>query len=92
MRDTVISLRARPEQRELIDRAAQFLGQSRSDFMLEAACDKAHEVMLDQVHFKLNAAKFSQFVKLLEAPPALNPGLERLVAVEPPWTRSPAKG
>lgn len=41
MRDAAINLRARPEQRDLIDRAAKLLGRSRFDFMLQAACEKA---------------------------------------------------
>jgi uncharacterized protein (DUF1778 family) len=90
MRDAAINLRARPEQRDLIDQAAELLGKNRSDFMLEAACDKAQSVLLDRVFFKLDAAKFRQFVKLLDAPPARNPGLERLMAVKPPWVRKSA--
>jgi len=92
MRDAAINLRARPEQRDIIDQAAQLLGKNRSDFMLEAACDKARSVLLDQVFFRLDAAKFRQFVKLLDATPAANPGLERLMAVKPPWSRKIAKG
>ena len=91
MRDAAINLRARPEQRELIDRAAQLLGKNRSDFMLEAACDKAQSVLLDQVFFKLDTEKFRQFTKLLDAPPAHNPGLDRLMAVKAPWSRKSAK-
>jgi uncharacterized protein (DUF1778 family) len=49
MRDAAINLRARPEQRDLIDHAAQLLGKNRSDFMREAACDKARSVLLDHV-------------------------------------------
>ena len=41
MRDAAINLRALPEQRDLIDHAAQLLGKNRSDFMLEAACERA---------------------------------------------------
>ncbi len=91
MRDAAINLRARPEQRELIDQAAQLLGKNRSDFMLEAACDKAQSVLLDQVFFSLDAEKFRQFNKLLDAPPARNPGLARLMAVKAPWGKKPAK-
>ena len=91
MRDAAINLRARPEQRELIDQAAQLLGKNRSDFMLEAACDKAQAVLLDQVFFSLDAAKFRQFTKLLDAPPAANPGLARLLAVKAPWSKKRAK-
>ena len=91
MRDAAINLRARPEQRELIDQAAQLLGKNRSDFMLEAACDKAQSVLLDQVFFKLDAEKFRQFNKLLNAPATRNPGFERLMAVKAPWGRKSAK-
>jgi len=85
MRDAAINLRALPEQRDLIDHAANLLGKNRSDFMLEAACDKAQAVVLDQVFFSLDAGKFKQFTNLLDAPPVRNPGLERLLAVKTPW-------
>jgi uncharacterized protein (DUF1778 family) len=85
MRDAAINLRALAEQRDLIDYAAQLLGKNRSDFMLEAACDKAQAVVLDQVFFSLDANKFSQFTQLLDAPPTHNVGLERLLAVKAPW-------
>jgi uncharacterized protein (DUF1778 family) len=91
MRDAAINLRALPEQRELIDHAAQLLGKNRSDFMLEAACDKAQAVVLDQVFFALDADKFREFTKLLDAPPTRSAGLERLNAVKPPWNTKPGK-
>ena len=91
MRDTPINLRARAEQRELIDHAAQLLGKNRSDFMLEAACDKARAVLLDQVFFALDADKFRQFTQLLDAPPIHNPGLDRLMSVKAPWKTKAAK-
>jgi uncharacterized protein (DUF1778 family) len=92
MRDTAINLRARAEQRELIDHAAQLLGKNRSDFMLEAACDKAQAVLLDQVFFKLDSEKYRQFTKLLDAPLAGNPGIARLKAVKAPWRGRKTKG
>lgn len=85
MRDAAINLRALPEQRELIDHAARLLGKNRSDFMLEAACEHARAVLLDQVFFNLDADKYRQFMALLDAPASPNPGLERLMAVQPPW-------
>lgn len=90
MRDAAINLRALPDQRALIDHAAQLLGKNRSDFMLEAACDKARSVMLDQVFFGLDADRFRRFTKLLDAPPKANPGLDRLMAVKAPWTNTKA--
>ena len=85
MRDAAINLRARPVQRDLIDHAAKVLGKNRSDFMLEAACDKARSVLLDQVFFNLDEARFQSFVQLLDAPVTPNAGLERLMAVKPVW-------
>ncbi len=85
MRDAAINLRALPQQRDLIDQAAQLLGKNRSDFMLEAACDKAQSVLLDQVFFSLNDENFQQFTALLDEPVQPNPGLERLFAVKGPW-------
>ncbi len=85
MRDADIKLRALPEQRDLIDRAATLLGKSRADFMLEAACQRAREVVLDQVYFDLDDEKWLQFNAMLDAPPASNPGLDRLMSVKAPW-------
>jgi len=88
MRDAAINLRALSEQRDLIDRAASALGKNRSDFMLEAACDRAQAVLLDQVFFQLDAVKFDEFVAALDEPPQVNPGLERLLAVKTPWDQA----
>jgi len=90
MRAAAINLRALPEQRDLIDHAATLLGKNRSDFMLEAACERAQSVLLDQVFFGLDTEKFQQFTALLDAPASANPGLERLMAVKPPWDSQPA--
>jgi uncharacterized protein (DUF1778 family) len=90
MRDAAINLRALPEQRDLIDQAATLLGKNRSDFMLEAACDRARAVVLDQVFFTLDSDRFKAFTDLLDAPPIHNPGLQRLMAVEAPWETNAA--
>ncbi|MEA3643028.1 MAG: DUF1778 domain-containing protein [Lamprobacter sp.] len=85
MRDAAINLRALPEQRDLIDQAASALGKNRSDFMLEAACERAQSVLLDRIFFSLDTDKFQQFIALLDAPPTPNVGLERLMAIKAPW-------
>lgn len=85
LRDAAINLRALPQQRDLIDQAAQLLGKNRSDFMLEAACDRAQSVLLDQVFFNLDEERLQQFHAMLDAPSQPNQGLERLFAVQAPW-------
>jgi uncharacterized protein (DUF1778 family) len=90
MRDAPINLRALPEQRDLIDHAANLMGKNRSDFMLEAACDRAKAVVLDQVFFNLDAQKFQEFTAMLDAPTQPNPGFEHLMAIVPPWNTAKA--
>ena len=85
MRAAAINLRALPEQRDLIDQAATLLGKNRSDFMLEAACERAQAVLLDQLFFALDSDKFQQFTAMLDAPVADNVGLARLKEVKAPW-------
>lgn len=85
MRDAAINLRALPEQRDLIDQAANLLGKNRSDFMLEVACERAQAILLNQVFFQLDTEKFHEFTAMLDAPQTANPGLERLMAVKAPW-------
>lgn len=85
MRNTAINLRAHAEQRDLIDRAASALGKNRSDFMLEAACEKAQSVMLDRSFFALDEQAFARFSAVLDAPIEANPALERLLARRPAW-------
>ncbi|ALR06283.1 DUF1778 domain-containing protein [Xylella fastidiosa] len=88
MRDASINLRAMPEQRDLIDQAANLLGKNRSDFMLEAACERAKAIILDQVFFNLDEERFRQFTVLLDAPQDTNLGLNRLMAIKAPWSIS----
>ena len=63
-----INIRAKAKQSDLIDQAAQRLGRSRSDFMLEAACREAVDVLLDQAYFSVDADTFKKFRTLLERP------------------------
>lgn len=59
--------------------------------MRDTTINKAQSVLLDQVGFSLDAGRFRRFTKLLDAPPARNPGLERLMAVKAPWGKKSAK-
>ena len=80
-----ISIRAKAGQRDLIDQAADRLGRSRSDFMLEAACRQAEDVLLDQTYFALDAKGFAAFQALLDAPPPPTDRLRRTMKASVPW-------
>ena len=64
--DVSINIRAKAKQRTIIDQAAQRLGRSRSDFMLEASCTAAENVLLDQTYFAVDAGTFAQFQALID--------------------------
>jgi uncharacterized protein (DUF1778 family) len=87
-----ISIRAKAGQRDLIDQAADRLGRSRSDFMLEAACRQAEDVLLDQTYFALDAKGFADFQALLDQPPAPTDRLRRTLKARAPWDVSSAAG
>lgn len=84
-RDVTINIRAHQQQRDLIDKAADLLGKTRSDFMLELACREAETVLLDRKVFVLDEDQFNKFVALLDAPPKDNPKLRKLMNRIPIW-------
>lgn len=80
-----INIRAKARQRDLIDRAADRLGRSRSDFMLEAACREAEDVLLDQAFFTVDVGTFAKFQALLDNPLPPTDKLRRLLKTKAPW-------
>ncbi|MDR0781142.1 MAG: DUF1778 domain-containing protein [Pseudomonadales bacterium] len=82
-----INIRAKARQRDLIDQAAARLGRSRSDFMLEAACNKAEDVLLDQTFFVLEKNAFAAFQAMLDAPPTSGERLRQFLATKSPWDK-----
>ena len=82
-----INIRAKAFQRDLIDQAAESLARSRSDFMLEAACQKAQEVLLDQAFFPVASETFEKLYALLETPLPPTDKLRRLLKTKAPWNK-----
>lgn len=84
-RDVKINIRAQTQQRQLIDQAAEILGKTRSDFMLEAACQKAENVLLDQRTFFLDDDKWQDFLNVLDTPVKSNEKLQKFLNTSAPW-------
>ena len=84
-RGETINLRATRKQKALIDQAADALGRSRSDFMLETACREAEAVLLDRRYFALPSEEFKRFTAMLDKSPANNAKLRRLLRTKAPW-------
>jgi uncharacterized protein (DUF1778 family) len=84
-REANIHIRARPADRDLIDRAAAQLGKSRSEFVIETMRREAQDILLDQTAFDLDAKKWKAFVVELDRPPRDNPRLRALMQRKAPW-------
>ncbi len=86
-RTLIINLRAPAAKRELIDQAARAQGKSRTEFMLDAASEKAQQVLLDRTVFVLDAKRHRQFVEALDAPLKNSKVLAKLLARKALWER-----
>lgn len=80
-----INMKAEPRVRNLIDRAAKLLHLNRTEFVLETMIQRAEEVILDHQLISVDKERFDRFVEALDAPPAENPRLQKLLASKAPW-------
>jgi uncharacterized protein (DUF1778 family) len=85
--DATINVRVSTMTRDLIDDAAKVLGKTRTDFIVESAREHAIDVLLDQRFFPLAPAEYNCFVAALDAPPAPNNKLRKLMQSKDPWQK-----
>lgn len=83
-RDT-LNLRIPAAERNLIDRAAEATGKTRTDFMLEAARRAAEEALLDRALMVVSPEAYGEFLKRLERPAQPNERLRRTMRSKAPW-------
>lgn len=83
----VINFRAPAAKQLLIDHAAEISGMNRTEFILDAACEKAREVLADQTRFALDRQDLQRFNALLDAPLENNEAIRRLLSTPAPWER-----
>lgn len=83
--DVQLNLRAKESQRALIDTAAEILHKSRTDFILEMACQAAEIVIFGRRVFNFNDEQHAEFIDMLDAPVANEPAIDRLLARKPQW-------
>jgi uncharacterized protein (DUF1778 family) len=69
----------------LIDQAAEAIGQTRTEFVLASARERATHVLLDQTLFRLSAADWEAFSAALDEPAAPNEELKQFLARKSPW-------
>ena len=83
-RDT-LNLRIKPEERGLIERAAQLTGKTRTDFVLDAARRAAEDALLDRTLFIAGPEAFDAFRARLDEAPHPNDRLRRTLQTPAPW-------
>lgn len=83
----IINFRAPAAKQALIDQAASVSGQNRTEFILEASCEKAREVLADRTHFAVRREAAQRFNALLDAPLENPEALRRLLSTPAPWER-----
>ncbi len=80
-----INLRVKPHARALIDRACAITDKRITDFVLDAACREAEDVLLDRRLFNLDEPAYRAFVDALNAPTQRHPELKKLLSRKPIW-------
>lgn len=80
-----LNLRIRPDDRGLIDRAAELLGKNRTDFLLDAARRAAEDALLDRSVFSVSPEAYAEFLARLDAPAAPDERLRRTMRTPAPW-------
>jgi uncharacterized protein (DUF1778 family) len=82
-----IHLRARTQDRALIDQAAELVGTNRSQFMLASAVKAAKNILLDQSTLYADAQAFEKIMNWLDAPAsrAETAGMNRILHAGTPW-------
>lgn len=72
---------------DMIDRAATYSHKDRTAFIVEAAAEKAEQVLLDQTYFELSADDYTAFVDTLDHPPEPSECLKALARKDPLWAK-----
>lgn len=86
-REAPINIRAKTSQRDLIDMAASLVSKTRTDFVLEAACREAQNILLDRRLFILDDKQYDAFLAELDAPitPERQARINDLMSRKSPW-------
>lgn len=79
------NLRVTPSDQELIDRAVNASGLTRTDFALKAARAAAHELLVEQAWSAMEPEAYEAFCRQLDAPANPNERLQRTMTATRPW-------
>ena len=77
-KDSRIAVRLSALEKQLIERAAEHLGETVTEFSVRCLLDQARNVILDQSPIAFNEEQWDAFTKQIEEPPTLHLGLVEL--------------
>lgn len=80
-----LNLRIKPEDKTLIDRAANAVGKNRTEFVLEAARRAAEETLADLRVINVSPEVYQEFIGQLDAAPSNNEALRKTLMSKSPW-------
>lgn len=80
-----LNLRIKPEDKILIDRAANAAGKNRTEFVLEAARRAAEETLADLRVINVSPEVYQEFIGQLDATPSNNEALRKTLMSKSPW-------
>jgi len=85
-KETPVSMRFRDDDLAIIDRGADLLGLSRTEFMRRAALQEAQTAILNESVIRVSPDAFDDFLRAISAPPSVPPpkAAERLKR-KAPW-------
>jgi uncharacterized protein (DUF1778 family) len=82
-KETRISVRIKPAQKAMIERAARLRHTTLTDFVVDHALHLASQLVGDETQMLMTAAQFKRFCRALDAPPPSNLRAMRMLLNEP---------
>lgn len=82
-----LNIRIKPEERNLIDRAAKIRGKNRTNFILDAVRIAAEETLYNQSIILASNDAYSKFLTQLEMQPSPNSRLRKTMQTPAPWEK-----
>ncbi|MDO9262836.1 MAG: DUF1778 domain-containing protein [Desulfosalsimonadaceae bacterium] len=87
-RRETLNIRIKPEERNLIDRAARLRGKNRTDFILDAVRSAAEEALYDQAIIAADPEAYAKFLARLDMQPNPGDGLRKTMQISAPWEKA----
>lgn len=82
-----LNIRIKPDERNLIDRAAKIRGKNRTEFILDAVRLAAEETLYNQTIILASPAAYEEFIALLDKQPSPNARLRKTMQTPVPWEK-----